>query len=75
MAEHLVGLLLGAEKDWPVTFERLMEPRSARMVRWVGDDARFARRPGRTSPPYPDLEYADGAPFDGPEWPVIWQAP
>lgn len=43
-------------------------------VRWVGDDARFAVRPGRTSPPYPDLDYADGAPFDGPEWPVLWRA-
>lgn len=42
--------------------------------RWVGDDARFARRPGRTSPPYPDLEIQDGAPFDGPDWPVIWRA-
>ena len=43
-------------------------------VRWVGEDARFAVRPGRTSPPYPDLDYADGAPFDGPEWPVLWRA-
>ncbi len=25
MAEHLVGLLLGAEKDWPATFEKLVE--------------------------------------------------
>ena len=43
-------------------------------IRWVGDDARFAKRPGRTSPPYPDFEYDDGAPFDGPDWPVIWRA-
>lgn len=41
-------------------------------VRWVGEGARFVRRPGRTSPPYPDLEYRDGAPFEGPEWPVLW---
>ena len=25
MAEHLVGLLLGAETDWPAAFERLVE--------------------------------------------------
>ena len=50
------------------------ERRRVISVRWVGDDARFARRPGRTSPPYPDLDYQDGAPFEGPEWPVIWSA-
>lgn len=41
--------------------------------RWVGDDARFAARPGPTSPAFPDLAYEDGAPFDAPEFPVIWQ--
>jgi len=46
--------------------------RRAVSFRWVGDDARFARRLGRTSPPYPGLEYEDGAPFGGPEFPVIW---
>lgn len=43
-------------------------------VRWVGDDARFAVRPGRTSPPFPDLDYQDGAPFDAPEFPVLFPA-
>jgi hypothetical protein len=43
-------------------------------LRWVGDDARFARRPGRSSPPFPDLEYEDGARFDAPEFPVIHPA-
>lgn len=43
-------------------------------VRWVGADARFAVRPGRTSPPYPDLDFADGAPFEGAEFPVLWPA-
>jgi len=42
--------------------------------RWVGDDARFAKRPGRTSPPFPDLDYEDGAPFDAPEFPVLYRA-
>ncbi len=40
-------------------------------VRWVGDDARFAQRPGRSSPPFPDLQFEDGAPFDAPEFPVL----
>ncbi len=43
-------------------------------VRWVGDDAVFARRPGPTSPAFPDLEYVDGAPFDAPEFPVLYRA-
>ena len=43
-------------------------------LRWVGDGARFARRLGRTSPPFPDLEYEDGARFDAPEFPVIHPA-
>lgn len=40
--------------------------------RWVGDGARFVRRKGPVSPPFPDLEYEDGAPFGGPEFPLIW---
>ncbi len=43
-------------------------------LRWVGDDARFARRLGRTSPAFPDLEYEDGARFDAPEFPVLHPA-
>lgn len=44
-------------------------------VRWVGDDATFKRRPnGMSSPPFPDLAYADGAPFDAPEFPVLYPA-
>lgn len=41
--------------------------------RWVGDDAVFAARPGPTSPAFPDLDYTVGAPFEGPEFPVIYQ--
>jgi ectoine hydroxylase-related dioxygenase (phytanoyl-CoA dioxygenase family) len=43
-------------------------------LRWVGDDARFARRPGRSSPPFPDLEFDDGARFEAPEFPIIHPA-
>ncbi|HCX88075.1 MAG TPA: phytanoyl-CoA dioxygenase [Gammaproteobacteria bacterium] len=40
-------------------------------VRWVGDDARFVARPGKTSPFFPDLNYEDGAPFGGDQFPVL----
>ena len=43
-------------------------------VRWVGDDARFKVRPGTTSPAFPDLDYEDGAPFDAPQFPVLYEA-
>ncbi len=43
-------------------------------VRWVGDDAVFAKRRGMTSPAFPDLEYEDGAPFDAPEFPVLFRS-
>ena len=51
---------------------RSAERRRVISVRWVGDYARFAARPGRTSPPYPDLAYEDGAPFEGPDFPMLW---
>lgn len=44
-------------------------------VRWVGDDARFVKRAGTTSPAFPDLEYEDGAPFGGPDFPLLYTAP
>ena len=43
-------------------------------VRWVGDDARFADRPGATSPAFPDLQYEPGEPFDGEDFPVLYPA-
>jgi ectoine hydroxylase-related dioxygenase (phytanoyl-CoA dioxygenase family) len=46
--------------------------RRAVSFRWVGDDARFARRKGRTSPPFLHLAFEDGAPFGGPDFPVLW---
>jgi ectoine hydroxylase-related dioxygenase (phytanoyl-CoA dioxygenase family) len=45
--------------------------RRAVSFRWVGDDAVFAKRKGRTSPPFPHLTFEDGAPFEGPEFPVV----
>ncbi len=41
--------------------------------RWVGDDARFVRRAGTTSPAFAHLEIIDGAPFEGPDFPVVYR--
>ncbi len=46
--------------------------RRAVSFRWVGDDARFAKRKGRTSPPFPHLSFEDGHVFEGPDFPVVW---
>lgn len=43
--------------------------------RWVGDDAVYVRRGGKTSPPTRDLGLPTGAPFDAPEFPVVYTAP
>ncbi len=42
--------------------------------RWVGSDARFVRRGASGSPPFPHLTLADGAPFDAPEFPLVFGA-
>lgn len=47
--------------------------RRAISFRWVGDDAVFRKRAGRTSPPFPDLTYQDGVKFEGPDFPVVWR--
>jgi ectoine hydroxylase-related dioxygenase (phytanoyl-CoA dioxygenase family) len=41
--------------------------------RWVGADARFVRRGAAGSPPFPHLTLEDGAPFDAPEFPVVYR--
>jgi len=41
-------------------------------LRWVGDDARYAERPGRTSPPYPDHHMQPGQRLREDWFPVIW---
>jgi hypothetical protein len=40
--------------------------------RWVGSDARFVRRGASGSPPFPNLTLEDGAPFDAPEFPLVY---
>ena len=49
-------------------------PRRVFSHRWVGERARFLRRAGRTSPDFPELSLADGAPFEAPQFPVVWRA-
>ncbi len=43
-------------------------------TRWLGDDVRFAERPGRTSPPYPGIGLRDGDPLREDWFPVVWRA-
>jgi ectoine hydroxylase-related dioxygenase (phytanoyl-CoA dioxygenase family) len=48
--------------------------RRAFSLRLVGDDVRWAPRPHRTSPPFPELDgvLAAGDPLDHPLFPVLW---
>lgn len=48
--------------------------RRAFSARWVGDDAVFADRKGKGSPPFNHLTLKDGEPLDAPEFPVIYRA-
>lgn len=41
--------------------------------RWVGDDAVYAQRAGKGSPPFTGLTMAHGDPFDAPIFPVVWR--
>ena len=41
-------------------------------IRWVGDDAKYAKRLGPTSLAFPDLKYKDGDPFEGDEFPILY---
>jgi ectoine hydroxylase-related dioxygenase (phytanoyl-CoA dioxygenase family) len=48
--------------------------RRAFSLRLTGDDVRYAPRPHRTSPPFPELDgtLAAGAPLDHPAFPLLW---
>ena len=43
-------------------------------TRWLGDDARFAERPGTTSPPYPGIGLKHGEAMREDWFPVVWRA-
>jgi len=46
--------------------------RRALSLRWVGDDARYIERPGRTSPPFPGHDMTEGQILRQDWFPVIW---
>ena len=50
----------------------LATSRRAFSTRWLGDDAAWAERPFPTSPPFPDVDLAPGAPLDHPRFPLLW---
>ena len=48
--------------------------RRAVSSRWLGDDAVFGKRPGETSPPFPELStYNQGDNLEHPLFPVCWK--
>jgi ectoine hydroxylase-related dioxygenase (phytanoyl-CoA dioxygenase family) len=51
---------------------RLSEDRRAIAFRWLGEDVRFCRRPGETSPPYPGLDLETGDALPEERFPVLW---
>ena len=46
--------------------------RRALSLRWVGDDARYVERPGRTSPPFPGHDMVQGQTLREDWFPIIW---
>ncbi len=50
----------------------LVTPRRAVSVRWIGDDARFAERPGPTSPPFRGVALKAGDEMVAPDFPLCW---
>jgi len=50
-------------------------PRRAFSLRFVGDDARFVERPGRTSPPFPGHGMRPGQRLRDDWFPVLWPRP
>jgi ectoine hydroxylase-related dioxygenase (phytanoyl-CoA dioxygenase family) len=46
--------------------------RRAFSVRWLGDDAVYAERPGRTSPPFPGHEMSAGQKLREDWFPTVW---
>ncbi len=49
--------------------------RSAFSTRWLGDDVVYCKRPGETSPPYPDIGLEGGQPMREDWFPVLWRRP
>ncbi len=49
--------------------------RRALSLRWVGDDARYIERPGRTSPPFPGHDMRPGQKLREDWFPILWPNP
>lgn len=56
----------GAPANTSATMRRVFS------TRWVGADARFVSRGLKGSPAFPHLSLEDGAPFDGPDFPLVY---
>jgi len=54
--------------------EGLATRRRGFSTRWIGDDARFAERAWKTSPPYPEVNLESGDAMDHPAFPIVWQS-
>jgi ectoine hydroxylase-related dioxygenase (phytanoyl-CoA dioxygenase family) len=54
--------------------ETLTTRRRGFSTRWLGDDAVFAVRPSKTSPPFPEVNLAPGDPMHHPSFPLAWRA-
>jgi len=46
--------------------------RRAFSTRWLGDDARFAKRAWKTSPPYPEVDLQHGDLMEHESFPLMW---
>ena len=53
--------------------QSLQNRRRAVALRFTGDDARFVRRDGYMSPPFPDVTVHPGNVMDSDDFPVLWR--
>ena len=56
------------------TAGRVQGRRRALSTRWLGNDVTYCRRPGETSPPFPDIGLDDGERMREDWFPIVWQA-
>lgn len=55
------------------TAGRVHDRRRALSTRWLGDDVTYCKRPGETSPPFPDIGLEEGERMREDWFPVIWR--
>ncbi|MBX2824637.1 MAG: phytanoyl-CoA dioxygenase family protein [Gammaproteobacteria bacterium] len=54
--------------------EGLTTRRRGFSTRWLGDDARYARRAWKTSPPYPEVNLQPGDAMEHASFPLLWRS-